>query len=480
LKFLTRASPAFAGSGAFLVAAALFCRPLAPGEVTEKVDCRETPGQSYAVYVPSSYTPERRFPVLYCLDARGRALIPIEPFRGAAEAHGWILVSSYDSRSDTQEDFNTPALKAMWKDANERLAIDPRRVYIAGFSGGGRAAVDIAIRAPGLIAGVIGCGAGFPDENAPVGKLPFAYFGTVGNRDFNYYEMRRLDEKLDDAKARHRIAFFDGAHEWPPAPLAEEALGWMDLEAMRSGASRRDEPAIAAMYARGLEEAKALESEGRPVDAATKYAQLVEDFSGLVDVAGAAGRADALRRSKPVKSGVREARRRDDRDQAIIRRLASELYGALRSSELPPPRQLAAQMGIPALRKQAATGEPDERLSAERILANLRAQTSFYLPEEFVARKDYARARFVLLVAAEIDPESPRVPYRLASVAARSGLSARAMEDLQRAVDAGFRDFGRLEGDPDFAALRDEPAFRQWLAGARGGAEAAPSPVPTP
>jgi predicted esterase len=473
---LKRASPVLSGSGTFLLAATLFSLPLASGQVTETVVCREDPGRTYAIYVPSSYGPGRKFPVLYCLDARGRALVPIERFRDAAEKNGWILVSSYDSRSDTAEDFNTPALKAMWKDANERLAIDPRRAYLAGFSGGGRAAVDIASHASGLVAGVIGCGAGFPDGTAPVGKLPFVYFGTVGNRDFNYYEMRRLDEKLTAAKVPHRIAFFDGSHEWPPASLAAEALAWMELEAMRTGARPRDETAIAAMYARRLERARTLDGEGRSVEAATEYAHLVEDFQGLVDVADAAARADALAGSGAVKSAARNAERQDDRDRATIRRLASQLYGALRSQDLPPARQLAAEMGIPALRKEAASGDPAERLSAERILANLRAQTSFYLPEQYLAANDYSRARFVLLVAAEIDPGSPRVAYRLAGVAARSGQNDRAIEELQRAVEAGFRDFGRLGEDPDFSGLRQDPAFEKWLAGA---GTAAP-PVPTP
>jgi predicted esterase len=464
---LKRVSAAVAGAGAFLLAAAAFSGSLGPGEVTEKIACREDPGRSYAVYLPSSYTPERKFPVLYCLDARGRALVPIELFREAADANGWILVSSYDSRSDTAEDFNTPALQAMWKDANERLAIDPRRAYLTGFSGGARAAVGIASHASGLVVGVVGCGAGLPDENAPVGKLPFAYFGTVGTRDFNYYEMRRLDEKLAAATVRHRIAYFDGGHEWPPAPVAADALAWMELEAMRSGLRPRDPAAIAAMYAKRLAEAKALDAAGQPAAAATAWAHVAEDFEGLVDVSEASARAEALGRSRAVKSAVRKAERQDDRDRATIRRLASELYGALRATELPPPRQLAARMGIPALRKQAAAGEPDDRLSALRILANLRAQTSFYMPEGFLAANDLARARFVLLVAAEIDPGSPRVSYRLASVDARSGQNARAIAELQQAVEEGFRDFGRLEADPDFASLRGDAAFGRWLAGVR-------------
>jgi hypothetical protein len=64
----------------------------------------------------------------------------------------------------------------------------------------------MALQAPSAIAGVVGCGAGFADQDAPVKSLAFPYFGTVGERDMNYYEMRALDEKLAKAKAAYASA----------------------------------------------------------------------------------------------------------------------------------------------------------------------------------------------------------------------------------------------------------------------------------
>src|SRR4029077_17466064 len=96
--------------------------------------------------------------------------------------------------------------------------------YLGGFSGGGRAAVAMALRIPGRVAGVVGCGAGVPDETSPSKTLPFAYFGTVGDSDLNYYEMRELDERLTAAGSPHRLSVFRGEHDWPPPALAREAL----------------------------------------------------------------------------------------------------------------------------------------------------------------------------------------------------------------------------------------------------------------
>ena len=471
---MRRCSPA-RGAFLFFLAAAACAGDLAPGRVTEKVVCREQPAQSYALYLPPAYTADRRWPILYLLDARGRALVPVERFREAAATYGWILASSYDSRSDTKDDPNTPALQAMWRDTHALLAIDERRAYLSGFSGGARASVAIALAAPKAIAGVIGCGAGLHDDRVSLDGLPFRYFGTAGDSDFNYYEMRDLAARLAAAKAPGRVEYFAGGHDWPPPDLAAEAIAWMETEAMKSGARSRDEALVASLHARDLARADTLAAQGRRTEAFLRYARVAEDYRGLADVEVEQARAADLGRSRAVRKALDDAKSRDDADRAAIRAIARKLNAALASSEPAASAAVAAQLGIPALRRRAASDSPEERLSAERILANLRVQSSFYLPEELLAKKDWAHARLSLEVAAAIDPDDPLAYYNLACAAARAGQVGRTLADLQGAVDKGFRSFAMIDGDPDFAAVRADPKFRAWLEKARTGA-GAPTP----
>jgi len=450
-----------------VIAALVFAAALAPGQVTERIVCKEAPDQSYALYLPSSYAASRPWPVLYLLDARGNALVPIERFRAAAEEFGWILVSSYNSQSDTNDDPNTPAMRAMWKDTHATLALDGRRTYAGGFSGGGRAAVGMALALPKeAFAGVIGCGAGFPDATASIRQAPrFGYFGTVGDRDMNYYEMRSLDENLSAVKAPHRIAFFDGPHQWAPEPVARAAVVWMELDAMKAGTRPRDTERIASLHAEASSAARAAESAGRAAEAATLYAHAAEDFRALVDTAEVEAAAKRLTESPEVRKAIKEARARDERDRATLSRVAGIVRHAAEQPEVPAPGFVAAQLGIPALRKKAASDtSPDERLSAERILANLRAQTGFYLPQQMLDKRELARARMLYSVAGEIDPESPNVDYNLAAASARFGEASQACKDLDRAVAKGFHRFDFLEKDSDFDPIRATPVFKSWLA----------------
>src|SRR5947208_9829074 len=69
------------------------------GRVVEHVRAESDSAWSYALYLPSSWTAEKSWPVLILLDPGGRATVPVERFRAAAERRGWVVMSSYDTRN---------------------------------------------------------------------------------------------------------------------------------------------------------------------------------------------------------------------------------------------------------------------------------------------------------------------------------------------------------------------------------------------
>src|SRR5262245_55010456 len=105
----------------WLMVAAL-ALPLASQEI-KQIDVQGHPGQSYALFVPSSYTPQRQWPMLYCLDPGARGRMAVERFAAAAEKFGFLVAGSNNSRNGpfapAQE-----AIGLMVKDTHERLSID--------------------------------------------------------------------------------------------------------------------------------------------------------------------------------------------------------------------------------------------------------------------------------------------------------------------------------------------------------------------
>ncbi len=436
------------------------------GTLIEKVACAEAPDQAYALYLPSAYTPERKWPILYAFDARGQGKRVAELFQKAAETYGWIVVSSWSTASDVGGDKpmegNFTAMRALWADTHARFAIDETRVYAAGYSGTVRFACVLAITAPGSIAGIIGASAGFPIGSPPKKDNPFVFFGTYGDRDFNYYELRDLDRSLASLAVPHRVEGFVGTHEWPPVEVATRAVGWMEVQAMKKGLRAKDPSMIEREWATDREQARALAS-ARPDAALQLWSAMAIDYAGLRDVSEAEKEAAALAASPACQKALREREERDRRDKEILAAAPGILARSNPGNEPVTVAQIVAALKIPELKKRMESADPEESLSAKRILNTYSGQTMFYLPQRFLEKKEYDRAIFMMSVGAEIRPEWPDPWVEIASVHARKGKAGhkKALEALRVAVDKGFADAEALEKREELAELRGEVGFRE-------------------
>jgi predicted esterase len=436
------------------------------GKVVEKVDCTGNPGESYALYLPSGYKADRTWPILYILDPRARGPLAAEKFRAAAEKHGYILASSNSSMSDASVDPNVKAMRAMWTDTHGRFQIDDRRVYAAGFSGTVRAACMLARAVPGTIAGIVAAGAGFPFEQPPRKGDPFVFFGTIGKKDFNWYEMMDLEPRLQDAGITYRLESFDGVHQWPPEPLAIRALDWMELQAMKAGTRPKDPALVDALWKAALERARAAEAAGDLFEASRAWSGAADDFAGLRDTAEAVAKAAELKASPALQRDLKEREARLKQDKEFLAKAPQALAGANASSAV-------SALKIHELRKKAESAPTeDERLSAQRVLNTLGVQTGFYLPQQFTESKNWDRVVFFLTVAAEIDPTDPSVFYGRAAAYARKGDRKRALADLRQAVDKGYKDLPGLESDEAFSSVRQEEAYKEIVKSLAGAAPA--------
>ena len=459
------ASLALASGGAAAEPAPPVKPPELPrGTLVDKVPCAGQADQAYALYLPSNYTPERRWPILYAFDARAEGRRVAELFQKAAETHGWIVVSSWNTASDGPMEPNFTAMHALWADTHARFAIDDSRVYAAGYSGTVRFACILALTAPGTIAGIIGAGAGFPFGTPPKKDNPFAFFGTVGDRDFNYYEMNDLDAAMGALGLPHRIEHFSGLHDWPPADLAAQAVAWMELQAMKSGKREKNPALVEAEGARDRDRARAAAA-AHPADALHTWSAMAADYAGLRDVSEARREAAALAASPACQQELRDRAARDRRDKDLLARAPGVLARSNPVNGPVTPAQIAAELKIPELKARAASADVEESLSAKRILNTYLGQTAFYLPQSFLEKKEYDRAAFMLAITAEIRPEDPGPWVEIASIHARKGKAGfkKALEALRTAVDKGLSDPAQLDQEA-FAGLRQEEAFQRLRA----------------
>jgi hypothetical protein len=435
------------------------------GQIVERVACRDDPSESYALYLPSAYAADRRWPIVYALDPRSRALVPAELLREGAERYGFVVASSYSSRSDEEVDPNPKALGAMWRDTHARLSLDERRAYAAGFSGTVRSACRMADAAPGSLAGVIACGAGFAPGTPPHAGLPFGVFAIVGDADFNYQEVQELGETLEGLGVPSRVEAFAGPHQWPPARLLADALAWFEVRGMQDGSRPRDPALAAALLAEGQAEAAALEAGGRACEARRRYADVARDLEGLADVSSARAAAQRLRAS-PEHERDRRARLKWREREADFVKAAPPALSRLRVEAASTSVQEAlGELHVAELRRKAErSDDPQERAAARRSLEQLYVQVAFYLPRRLRSEGDPGKAALLLAIATEVHPERADAWYDLACARAQAGWKKDALKALERAVTAGFRDAASLQSDTDLAPLHGEAGYQSLVA----------------
>jgi pimeloyl-ACP methyl ester carboxylesterase len=341
----------------------ILAQDLPRGQIVDEVKCAGDPTQSYALYLPSTYSPDRAWSLLIAFHpaARGRAMV--DTYRAAAEKYGYLVAGSNNSRNGSWQ-VSLASIQAMSTDISQRFSIDGNRFYMTGLSGGARVAMQLALGTKNMVAGVIASSAGYPDSQ-PRKSLPFVVFGTAGTEDFNYLEMRMLDRALTTP---HRVVIFEGGHALPPDAVALEAIEWLELQAMKSGRRTRDEALIDQLFDKRRRTVAASDT---PAATVHLLKELVADFGGLRDVSAATARAADLSKQPDVKRAL--ARERDDDDAEArllddVMRLETGLRDESRRME--NLGQLRDSLSRCARQANASADSP-ERRRARRVLRTI-------------------------------------------------------------------------------------------------------------
>jgi dienelactone hydrolase len=445
--------------------------PLAKGVVIPRVVCIGHPEQSYALYLPTSYSPERKWPIVYFFDPGARGSMPVILAKDAAEKYGYIVLGSNNSRNRPEKP-ELDIANALWLDTHRRFTIDDRRVYFAGFSGGARLATSLALNCHECAAGVISSGAGFPVDEPPSAHVRFSYFATIGASDFNYPEAFKLAQQLDRLDVPHRLRRFDGSHEWAPAEVWFEALAWMNLLAMKQDRLARDPEFISRQFEAETEQAQELEKHGDIYAAWQEYRGIASDFAGFRDVASLTKHAEELNHSPSLHNAEKQEKEDFKEQQSntgpIFLGMAALAEGAGDQSEI--RHQL---YGLVAELRNAKEHErnEDRRRVLDRALGEVltRAHDS---AEDRMRAGDATLASIYYELASEVLPMEPWLLVGVARAQAQLDHRKDALAALRRARQKGlnaeslrsvFRDnaeFAHYRDDPDFLKLLEDSAAK--------------------
>jgi predicted esterase len=440
------------------------------GKIIENVVSLADPGQNYALYLPPAFDPAKKWPVLFLFDPSARGALAVGRFREAADAFGWILVGSNNSRNGPGQ-LNVQAAQALWADSLKRLPLDERRIYAAGFSGGSRVASIFGRVINRPLAGIIGCGAGLNSTITPAGANSAAYVGLAGLADFNCREMKSLAAAFQAAGLAHRFIFFDGRHDWPNPALCWRAAGWLEVMAMKDGRRPKDAKLAEDVVAREIEEAGIFEAAGRWYWAADRLEEAERLAEGLVDVPGLRGRVEVLKAKKEYGQFLSDEERRDKAEGDFLAS-CGRTFGAVEEEEAGmTARDVLRELRIWKLLEDVKRQKTvEDRSFASRLLFNFSYAAQSRAGELYEKDRMILAALYLDLAIAACEEGLPREPFlyfNRACVAVRNGEKKRALEFLAAAVDKGFSDMEALETSKDLEKIRDTARFKEILDKAR-------------
>jgi dienelactone hydrolase len=439
---------------------------LAKGNINERVASLTDSSQSYALYLPSSYAANKKWPILYALDPGARGELPVRRFKDGAEKYGYIVVGSNNSQNGPIEVIQD-AINAVIADTHLRFSLDTHQEYVAGFSGGARAAILIGRALNEKIAGIIVCGGGFPPSMPPSASMRFPLAMAVGIEDYFFPELRALNRLLDNIGVTHHLEIFQGGHEWPPETVCTRIFEWIELQAMKSGICAKDDLFVDQIFTRAVDEARQNEISGQTYEACLHYAALLRDFTGLRDVKAFEGKVDQLKQARNYRKALAQEKQIESRQ-----RRSEEMFNKFVGDAVNDIDRAAADRQLHNFladlkEKSNQTKHETDRLIAKRVLTRFWIQLSESVSLDF-AQKQYSKAVIQLELMKELQPDHFEIYFHIARAYSLEGNRKEAIDALRDAIRRGFTDVSFLQNSRDFESLRKEREFQTIIEEMKG------------
>jgi dienelactone hydrolase len=446
-----------------VTAMVLFSQLPAKDQVSDTVKCKADSKQSYALYLPEKYDSKKSWPVIMIFDPSARGKTGVSTFIEAGRKYGFILACSNNSHNGPVAD-NFIAAAAMFQDLEERLTIDQKRIYTAGFSGGSRFALSLAVKER-KIAGVIGCGAGLPNDRnfQPSAVSDFVYYGTSGKRDMNYPEMNDLTVFFNN---RTRVTFylrtFNGGHQWPDTDIATDAVEWLVVQSMNKKVIPADEKFLSYVEKKTETFINSEISGGNATDAARYIRFAARDFPGSAFATSLSQKLSALENSQDYKTAARKWSKTVENERESEEKYLNYIEVIANSVKPPDTAAVWWRMETKALIRLRDKDNLESSQMASRVMNFIsilcsEQGTSFY------RNKLYGHAALMFEICTSSDSENSNNYYNLSKSLAAAGKSKEALTALSGAISHGFTARKSIESDPVFGNIRNEAKYKEIM-----------------
>jgi poly(3-hydroxybutyrate) depolymerase len=423
------------------------------GQLLEKIICKHDTSQSYALYLPSGYSPDKAYPVVFAFDPHGTGKLPVSNYQELAEKYKFILAGSNNSKNGVAWDDVQKIANTFFADVQVRCNADPQRIYLLGFSGGARIANGLTI-SNGSITGAICCGAAAPASAIPNPRSNYFFMAITGNADFNYTEIRKYD-KVDLAghPVKHALLVFEGKHEWPPLPTMDEAFLWMELNEMRKNHSYKNDSLVSKAILTASTQLDTYMKKKQVQEAYECCRKTINFYDGLTDLSLFFDTYQKLQSNAEIDKTLKKEEAEWEQEEV----LKNKYREAVQTNDYN-----WWQKDIQAVNAKIRNGPKNEALIYKRVLGYL-SLMMYIQTTEFIKQSNISAAVHFDKLYLLVDPTNSEAHYLAAELSAIQGNAEEAITYLKSAVKNGYGDKPRLQDDKAFKNIKGRADFQDVL-----------------
>lgn len=191
-------------------------------EINRTETCQNHPAHTYQVFVPALDVSCKKLPLMVVIDPHGDGKLAIKQFKEAAQIYPMVLIASNQIKNNVSG--YPQLLDELIADAKAKYPLG-NTIYLGGFSGGARMALDYAMNRS--VDGVIACGAlAEPDQ---IKAINCRIMAIVGMDDFNFIESARFIIEPETIPQNLALVTTEASHSWPNTGQLKQASGYMTL-----------------------------------------------------------------------------------------------------------------------------------------------------------------------------------------------------------------------------------------------------------
>lgn len=425
--------------------------------ITDSISVPGAGNENFALYLPSHFSTENTWPLLFVFDVEGRGRQSISMFRDAAESEGFVLAAS-NSLSDTLSILqNMEVANRMLQYVFTLIPIQRNSIYTAGFGSGGQMST-LATSFIKEIRGVISLGAAIPNTDILSEKNPFYFVGITGLGDYQYPTILQDREVLEKKRFPNQLLTFEGGHHWPPSEYLIAALRILRASAPGFGESEDKDEVYRLQYL-GVD---SLVQAQKLLRAERRLEDEINLFDKVIDTDSLKDKQRSIRRDK-----VYKAQKRNEQNFLFKETLLREDYTYYLEEDIQTYNfnnlgWWNYQMEL--IDKHEDSALPAEHFMGMRLKGYLNALVDDYVDIVSGAQVvDEDALSFLWMLKTITEPAAYENYLNIISLSSRHEDYGTALFYLEELLKNGYKDKAQLYLLKDTALLRITPEFNALI-----------------